>query len=217
MNNNEFKPTGPAWTSAEGICEHPHSTWFNKGDSIIVMAEGFNAPLRMRVFSADGAVLAKKTIDGITHTFMGCPIGLLSNKIDSNKPWRLLSKRESRRRPARRMTPAQLADLDAQVVETITEYFSRARVRFDAAHPEGGWDSISEEFGVPYPDAGLIVDELTCNRGMIHGEHFSDDMKAKQAAVRRSLVRLMKRGVVDTWTDEDALFVVEVQRDFQNQ
>ena len=217
MTNNEFKPTGPAWTRADGICEHPHATWFSKGDSIVVMAEGFKAPLEMRVFSTgDGAVLAKKTISGITYTFMGCPIGLLCNKIDSAKPWRLLSKRESRRRPARRMTPAQLADLDDQVVETITEYFNRAKARFQAAHPEGGWQCIPEQFGVPYPDAGLIVNDLTCNRGIVHGAIFGDDMKAKQSAVRRSIKRLMKRGIVNTWTDEDALYVVEVQRAFEN-
>ena len=218
MLNNDFKPTGPAWTRADGICDHPYSTWFSKGDSIVVMAEGFDSPLKMRVFSAgDGAVLAKRTISGMTYTFMGCPIGLLCNKIDSNKPWRLLSKRESRRRPARRMTQQQLDDVDAQVVEVITEYFENARVRYEAAEPEGCSQFIPDDYGVPYPDAGLIVNDLTCNRGMSHGAHFLGDMKAKQAAIRRSIARLMKRGIVNTWTDEDALYVVEVQRAFENQ
>ena len=217
MENNDFEPTGPAWESAAGICEHPHLEWFSKGDSIVVMAEGFDTPLKLRVFEVDGVVLARRTIQGMVHTFMGCPTGFMRHKIDSAKPWKLLSKRESRRRTARRMTREQLDDLDAQVVETITEYFNRARVRFEEAHPEGGWQCIPEAYGVPYPDAGLIVNELTCNRGMIHGAHFAGNMKAKQAAVRRSIARLMKRGVVDTWTDEDALFVVEVQRAFENQ
>ena len=66
MTNNEFKPTGPAWTRADGICDHPHSAWFSKGDSIVVMAEGFNAPLKMSTTDAISSykIVLKKKIEG---------------------------------------------------------------------------------------------------------------------------------------------------------
>lgn len=217
MLNNDSKPIGPAWKHCDDICPNPLVEWFNKGDTITVMAEGFDAPLRMRVFCAGNVVLAKRTIKGIVHIFDGPTTGMLHNYIDSAKPWRLVDTLESIRRPARKMTQQQLDDVDAQVVEVITEYFENARVRYEAAQPEGNREFIPEAYGVPYPDAGLIVNELTCNRGMIHGAHFAGDIKAKQAAVRRSIARLMKRGIVKKWTDENALYIVELQRRFENQ
>lgn len=94
MIKNKFKPSGPAWESAEGICEDPHVAWFSKGDTILVMAEGFDGPLKMRVWEVGSVVLAKRTIKGVQFFFMGCPSGLLCNKIDSTKPWMLLDKIE---------------------------------------------------------------------------------------------------------------------------
>ena len=187
---------------------------FNKGDTITVRAEGFDGLLRMRVWVAptdadpDSHIYARRTVKGVRYVFMAPMTDWTGHYVAVDGVWRVCCSEKTNRKPAKRMTQSQRDDIDNQVMDLMRGYFRNGALRWQR-------QSDSSYYSGEDVDAGLIVNDIVSNRGIVHASHFQNDygrfetVKA-QAAVRSSIRRLLKQDKLRQWTDEKVLYIPEV-------
>lgn len=154
---------------------------FSKGDTITVSVEGFDNPIRARVYDADRYyVLAKRTINGIEYRIISPLTGGIG-RWASDQEWRVLNTFESTRVKSKPLTQQQRDDIDAQVLQW-------------------GNNKIRRGTGDFWPRDAVAYFCDSYHARLAHWAHFGDEGdlhadKRRENAVRASIRRIHRQGI----------------------
>mgnify|MGYP003118249433 CR=1 FL=1 len=158
---------------------------FQKGQTITVRVEGFEKPVRCRVYDACRyQVWAKRTINGLVYHFRN-PLGNGLGRWSSTTEWELGFTLPSTRIKSKPLTRQQREDIDVAVL-AWGEYM------------------ITRDKGDFQPRDAVAWFCCTYERRLPHFDHFGDDHHAhtrRKNAVHASIQRIYREGIwaKDKW------------------
>lgn len=158
---------------------------FDKGQTITVRVEGFEKPVRCRVYKACGyQVWAKRTIDGVVYHFLN-PVGNGLGRWSSTADWTLVFTLPSNRMKSKPLTRQQRDEIDAAVLKWGEDMIQRVKGDFQPR------DAV-EWFCCGY------------ERRLPHFDHFGGDdyaYRRRKNAVHASIRRIYSKGIwaKDKW------------------
>lgn len=181
------------------------------GKWVHVEVEGFDEPMKLRVYMHDGAagretILLRGRRDGFRYTFSPPYKYPQWGEIPS-EPWPMVGEPDPVKTSVR-FTQSELDEIDQAVLQVVRDFNESAMGEY-AYHRERGRDSHIPDWG--YVTAGLVVNDLFLNRsGVRFSAPLSEAAEAlkvdssyyrnqkQYAAVQGSLKRLARTGKLNS-------------------